>query len=90
VVAGKQSIPLRRVTLPVTFGDTSDYRTEMLAFEVVEFFAPYYIILVQPRYVKFMAIPSYTYLKLKIPGPTRVNTVEAKTHWALVCEQNSI
>jgi hypothetical protein len=30
-------------------------------------------------YVKFMAIPSYANLKLKIPGPTRVITMEAKT-----------
>jgi hypothetical protein len=35
VVLGKQSIPLRWVTLPVTFGDANNYRTEMLAFEVV-------------------------------------------------------
>jgi hypothetical protein len=35
VVLGKQSIPLRWVTLPVTFGDASNYRTETLAFEVV-------------------------------------------------------
>jgi hypothetical protein len=34
----------------------------------------------------FMAIPSYDYLKLKIPGPTRIITVEAKTQRVLSYE----
>jgi hypothetical protein len=50
----------------------------MLTFEVVDFSGPYHIILGQPCYVKFMAILSYFYLKLKIPAPTKVITVEAK------------
>jgi hypothetical protein len=79
VVLGKQSTPLRRVTLPVTFGDASNYRTKTLVFEVVNFSGPYHIILGQPCYVKFMAIASYTYLKLKIPRPVGVITVETKT-----------
>jgi hypothetical protein len=37
-----------------------------------------------------MAIPSYAYLKLKIPGPIGVITVEAKTRWALDGEQGNI
>jgi hypothetical protein len=90
VVLGKQSIPLERVTLLVTFGDTSNYRTEMLAFEVFDFSWPYQVILVRSCYVKFMVIPSYAYLKLKIPGPTVIITVEAKIQRALDCEQSSI
>jgi hypothetical protein len=79
VVPGKQSIPHRWVTLPITFGYASNYHTKMLALEVVDFSGPYHVILGQPCYVKFMAIPSYAYLKLKIPRPTSVITVEAKT-----------
>jgi hypothetical protein len=37
-----------------------------------------------------MAIPSYAYLKLKIPGPAGVITVEANTQRALDREQNNI
>jgi hypothetical protein len=90
VVLGKQSVPLRRVTLPVTFKDASNYRTETLVFEVVNFTRPYQVIMGQPCYVKFMVIPSYAYLKLKIPGPIGIITMEAKTHRALDCEQNSL
>jgi hypothetical protein len=58
----------------------------MLAFDVVDISRPYHAILVRLCYVKFMAIPSYGYLKLKIPGPAGVITVEAKTQRALDCE----
>jgi hypothetical protein len=90
VVLGKKSIPLGGITLSVTFEDASNYRTKTLAFEVVDFSGPYHVILGQPCYVKFMAIPSYAYLKLKNPGPTGVITVEAKARQALDCEQSSI
>jgi hypothetical protein len=62
----------------------------MLAFEVVDFFDPYHVILWWPCYVKFVAIPRYAYLKLKIPGPTRIIAVEAQTQRALDYEQSSI
>jgi hypothetical protein len=51
----------------------------MLAFEVINFFGPYYVILGRMCYVKFMAIPSYAYLKLKIPGPVGIITMEDQT-----------
>jgi hypothetical protein len=57
---------------------------------VIDFYGPYHVILGWPCYHKFMAIPSYAYLKLKIPGHASVITVEAKTQWALDCEQNNI
>jgi hypothetical protein len=62
----------------VTFGDVSNYSIETLVFKVVDFSRPYHIILGQPCYVKFMAIPGYTYLKFKILGPTDIITMEAK------------
>jgi hypothetical protein len=68
----------------------SNYCSETLTFEVVYFSGPYHVILGQLCYVKFMAIPSYAYLKLKIPGPTRVITVEAKAQRALDYEHDSI
>jgi hypothetical protein len=68
----------------------SNYHTEMLVFEVVEFSGTYHIILGHPCYIKFMVIPSYTYLKLKIPGPAGVINMEAKAQRALDCEQDNI
>jgi hypothetical protein len=45
VVPGKQSVPLGWVILSVTLEDASNYRTEMLAFEVVDFSGSYQVIL---------------------------------------------
>ena len=40
-----------------------------MQFEVVDFRGAYNAILVRPCSVKFMVVPNYTYLKLKMPGP---------------------
>jgi hypothetical protein len=66
MVLGKQSIPLERVTLPVTFKYANNYRIETFAFEVVDFSGPYHAILGWPCYVKFMAnchTPKFRILK---------------------------
>jgi hypothetical protein len=90
VVLGNHSVPLGWVTLLVTFGDASNYCMEMLAFEVVNFSSPYHVIHGRPCYVMFMAIPSYTYLKHKIPRPARVITIKAKAWQPLDCEQRGL
>jgi hypothetical protein len=75
IVPGKQDKPLEQIDLPITFGDKSNFRTETLTFEVVGFHGTYHTILGHPCYSKFMAVPNYTYLKLKMLGPHGVITV---------------
>ena len=65
----KQAILLGQIDLPVTFRDPTNYRMETLTFEVVGFHGTYHTILGRPCYTKFMAVPNYTYLKLKMTGP---------------------
>ena len=72
--------------MPVTFGDRSNYRTETLTFDVVGFPRTFHAILGCPCYTKFMAIPNYTYLKLKMPGPHRVITIGTSFQRAYECE----
>ena len=48
---------------------------ETLGFEVVGFHGTYHAILGCPCYMKFMAIPNYTYQKLKMPGSCGVITI---------------
>jgi hypothetical protein len=69
VVPRKRAEPVRRINLPVCFGTPSNFRKETLTFEVVGFHRTYHAILGRPYYAKFMAVPNYTYLKLKMPGP---------------------
>ncbi|XP_066344526.1 uncharacterized protein [Miscanthus floridulus] len=75
IVPGKQAMSLGQIDLPVTFGGPSNYRTETLTFEVVGFHGTYHAILGRPFYAKFIAVPNYTYLKLKMLGPSRVITI---------------
>jgi hypothetical protein len=41
-------------------------------------------VLGRPCYAKFMAVPNYTYLKLKMPGPNGVITVGSTYRHAYV------
>ena len=53
---------------------------------MVDFPGSYHAILGQPCYAKFMAIPNYTYLKLKMPGPNGVITVGSAFLHAFACD----
>ena len=75
IMPRKQAMPLGQIDLPVTFGDQFNYRTKTLTFEVVGFPKTFHAILGRPCYMKFMVIPNYTYLKLKMLGPHGVITV---------------
>src|SRR6185312_11647258 len=46
----------------------------------------YHTILVRPCYAKFMAIPNYTYLKLKMPGPRGIITVGSSFEHTYECD----
>ena len=70
--------------MPVTFGSKANFRTETLTFEVVDWKGVYHAILGRPAYTKFMAVPNYTYLKLKLPGPNGVITVSGSFEQAYV------
>ena len=75
MIPGMQAYPLRLIDLPIMFGDRTNFRSEVLTFEVVDFPGSYHAILGRPCYAKFMAIPNYTYLKLKMPRPNDVITI---------------
>jgi hypothetical protein len=62
------------VVLPVTFGMKVNYRMEYIKFEVADFESSYHAILGKPVLAKFMAVPHYVYLLLKMPGKAGVLT----------------
>jgi hypothetical protein len=67
-VPGKEVISLGGIWLNATFGQPNNFRKELLTFEVVDFPVIYHALLSQPCFANSMAIPNYTYLKLKMPG----------------------
>jgi hypothetical protein len=75
------------VVLPVTFGETREnYRTEYIKFEVADFETSYHAILGRPAIAKFMAVPHYTYLVLKMPSPTGVLSLQGDLKISFDCD----
>jgi hypothetical protein len=86
VASGKRVQPLGQIDLPVWFGMPDNFRKETLSFEVVRFRGAYHAILGRPCYAKFMAVPNYTYLKMKMPGPKSVITVGSSIEHVFDCD----
>jgi len=66
VMHSKQAMTLGKIDLLLTFGDHTNFCTGTLTFEVVDFLDTCLVILGQPYYAKFMTMPNYTYLMLKM------------------------
>ena len=86
IVPRKQAMPLGQIDLLNSFGNPTNYRTEALTFKVVGFHGTYHAILGHPCYAKFMVVPIYTYLKLKMLGPCGVITISTSFQHAYECE----
>ena len=76
IVPAKEAMSLRCIRLNVTFGQPNNFHKKPLTFEVADFLDVYHALLDRPCFTKFMAVPNYTYLKLKMPGPKGVITIE--------------
>jgi hypothetical protein len=77
IVPRNIAIPLGSVVLLATFGETREnYRTEYIKFKVADFETSYHAILGKPAIAKFMAVPHYTYLVLKMPSPAGVLSLQ--------------
>ncbi|KAK1627267.1 hypothetical protein QYE76_001582 [Lolium multiflorum] len=64
---------LGKAYLNVIFGRADNFRKEKIEFEVVNWESQYHAILGRPAYAKFMVVPHYAYLKLKMPGNNGTN-----------------
>jgi hypothetical protein len=65
----EREYPLGHIYMSVTFETPKNYRTEFLRFEVASFDCGYNAIIGRPGLEKFMVIPHYSYMILKMPGP---------------------
>jgi hypothetical protein len=91
IVPGNAAIPLGSVVLPVTFGKSQDnYRTEYVKFKVADFETSYHAILGRPAIAKFMAVPHYTYLVLKMPSPACVLSLQGDLKISHDCDTEAV
>src|SRR6266540_2829658 len=75
VIIGTSAIPLGQISLPVTLGTRENFRTENVSFEVADFETAYRAIFEGSALAKFMAVPHYIYMMLKLPGPNGIITL---------------
>jgi hypothetical protein len=87
IVPGSANYPLGKIELDVCFGSNSNYRREKLEFEVMDWPSQYHAILGCPAFAKFMAVPHYVYLTLKIPGPKGTITVQGSFEVSNTCDK---
>jgi hypothetical protein len=87
IVPGRANYPLRRIELDVCFGDNGNFHREKLEFEVMDWPSQYHAILGRPAFAKFMAVPHYVYLTLKIPGPKGTIRVQGSFEVSKTCDK---
>jgi hypothetical protein len=91
IVPGNAAIPLGSMVLPVTFGESRDnYRIEYIKFEVADFETSYHAILGRPAIAKFMEVPHYTYLVLKMPSPAGVLSLQGDLKISHDCDMEAV
>jgi hypothetical protein len=72
---GKPIKPVGKISLPVSFRDLDNARTETLTFDVVDIYHPYLAIFGRGFMNKFDAVIRQQFLCMKIPAPEGVITV---------------
>jgi hypothetical protein len=87
IVPGSANYSLGRIALNVYFGNRQNYRREKLDFEVMDWSSQYHAILGRPAFSRFMAVPHYIYLVLKIPGPKGIITIKGSFELSDLCDK---
>jgi hypothetical protein len=87
IILGSTNYPLGRIALEICFGNRQNYRKEKLDFEVMDCPSQYHAILRRPAFSRFMAVPHYTYLVLKMPGPRGIITVKGSFKLLDLCNK---
>jgi hypothetical protein len=66
IVPKSANHPLGKIDLDIRFGDSGNFQREKLEFEVMDWPSQYHTILGRPAFARFMTVPHYAYLVLKI------------------------
>jgi hypothetical protein len=80
---------LGKVQLEVLFEKKGNSCRKPIWFEVVDISSPYHALLGRPALAKFMTVPHYAYLKMKLPGHRGVITVSGSFKKSLACAKES-
>ena len=89
VILGVEARCTGSITLEVVFGSPDNFRSEELIFDIVPFRSGYHALLGRTAFARFNAVPHYAYLKLKMPGPRGVITVNRNMDLSLRTEEHT-
>ena len=89
VIPGVEARCTGSITLEVVFGSPDNFRSKELIFDIVPFRSGYHALLGRTAFARFKAVPHYAYLKLKMPGPRGVITVNGNTECSLRTEEHT-
>jgi hypothetical protein len=89
VIPGVEARCTGSLTLEVVFGSPDNFRSEDLIFDIVPFRSGYHALLGRTAFARFNAVPHYAYLKLKMPGPRGVITVNGNMERSLRTEEHT-
>ena len=78
------------IRMEVVFGSPDNFQSEDLIFDIVPFRSGYHALLGRTAFARFNAVPHYAYLKLKMPGPHGVLTVNGNTECSLRTEEHTV
>lgn len=68
----------------------NNFRNKELIFDIVPFRNGYHALLGRTAFARFKAVPHYAYLKLKMPGPPAVITVNGNMERSLRTEEHTV
>ena len=89
VIPGAEACCTGSIILEVVFGSPDNFQSEELIFDIVPFRSGYHALLGRIAFARFNAVPHYTYLKLKMPGPRGVITVNGNIDRSLRTEEQT-
>ena len=89
VIPGVEACCTGSITLEAVFGSPDNFQIEELIFDIVPFRTGYHTLLGRTAFARFNAVPHYAYLKLKMPGPRGVITVNENTERSLCTEERT-
>ena len=73
----------------MVFGSPDNFQSEELISDIVPFRSGYHALLGRTAFARFNAVLHYAYLKLKMPGPRGVITVNGNTERSLRTEEHT-
>ena len=89
VMPGVEARCTGSITLEVVFGSLDNFRSKDLIFNIVPFCSSYHALLGRTAFSHFNGVPHCAYLKLKMPGPCGIITINGNMERSLRIEEHT-